>query len=258
MDTVTENMRHFGLKLWSTNRYYFKEAQKLYDKGVIQYIELYAVPGTYSSTISAWKSLKIPYIIHAAHSGNGVNLARKEFKDANAKGINEAKAFADKLDAKFLIVHGGMDGQTKEIISQLNPLKDERFLIENKPYLSLDKKKICNGNSPEEIKAIIKQAKVGFCLDVGHAICSANSHEIFPFDYIFEFLKLKPKLLHLTDGGFNSELDSHLHFKAGDYPIPAIYDMLPKALPITIESIKVSEKHLNDFAQDVEYLKGLK
>ena len=36
----------FGLKLWSSNENYVKEAVRLFEKGRYQYIELYMLPGT--------------------------------------------------------------------------------------------------------------------------------------------------------------------------------------------------------------------
>ena len=67
-----------GLKLWSINTdFYLKEAVKLYEKGIYDYIELYVVPESLD-TLSEWKKLKIPFIIHHSHFAQGFNLAKAE------------------------------------------------------------------------------------------------------------------------------------------------------------------------------------
>jgi len=52
---------------------------------------------------------------------------------------------------------------------------------------------------------------VEFCFDFGHAVCAANSLKKKPMEFIKEFLELKPRLYHLTDGFFKNEKDEHLH-----------------------------------------------
>ena len=88
-------MYKIGLKLWSINTdYYLKEAERLYHKGVYDYIELYVVPDT-EDTLSAWKKLTIPYIIHNAHFAHGFNLAKSEAKARNAPLIAVASEKED-------------------------------------------------------------------------------------------------------------------------------------------------------------------
>ena len=74
-----------GLKLWSTNTdHYLREAKKLYAEGVFDYIELYVVPESLKCA-NEWKTLNIPYVIHAPHSAHGINLADKNCEDRNIK-----------------------------------------------------------------------------------------------------------------------------------------------------------------------------
>ena len=71
-------MHKLGLKLWSVNTdHYLREAKRLYEDGVFDYIEVYFVPDTVG-TAAEWGALDIPCIVHAPHSGHGVNLASEE------------------------------------------------------------------------------------------------------------------------------------------------------------------------------------
>ncbi len=251
-------MRKFGLKLWSNNSTYCREAAKLYEENAFNYIELYAVPDSYDMTIKEWKAFKAPFLIHAPHSvGHDVNLAIPEKKEKNMVLLKDTFRFADELGAKYIIFHAGTSGKIEETAIQLKPVADKRTLIENKPYLAMDGKNICTGNSPEEINYIMEKDGIGFCLDIGHAICSANSHKVDPIEYLKRFLALKPVMFHLTDGAYKSEIDSHEHFGGGDYPMKKLLSLLPDDCSITIEAVKKSDRGLSEFAKDVEYLKAL-
>ena len=107
-------MHKIGLKLWSCNTdFYYDEAIRLYKEDIYDYIELYVVPGTLN-TLEKWKKLKIPFIIHNAHFAQGFNLAKSEKEESNRKIYDQTKQFADELNAKYIIFHGGIEGNIKE------------------------------------------------------------------------------------------------------------------------------------------------
>lgn len=243
-----------GLKLWSTNKHYIDEAMRLYELGFYNYIELYSVPGSYNDFIRFWKELEVPYSIHGPHYRSGLNLSQKECKSKNLRLVEEALKFADTLNARNIIFHPGVDGDTEETVIQLNEIKDRRILIENKPCMALDGGLRCNGSSPEEINFIMKHANVGFCLDIGHAVCAANACKIFPLDYVRTFITLNPVMYHLTDGDYYSLYDRHDHFTKGNFPIKEICNLLPDKCYITVETVKDSNDNLNDFIEDINYL----
>jgi len=236
---------------------YRSEAMKLYKEKTFDYIELYAVPGTYNASINEWKTMNIPIIIHAPHSGQNVNLAKQEKQKENIELLKDTFRFADELKAGYIIFHAGTSGTIEEAAKQLSSMADKRTLIENKPYFAMDAKNVCTGNSPEEIQYIMKSDHIGFCLDIGHAICSANSHKIDPIEYLKLFLALKPKMFHLTDGDYEGEIDSHEHFGNGNYPAKKLLSLLPADCSITIEAIKDSDHGLSNFANDIKYLRDL-
>lgn len=246
----------FGLKLWSNNENYVKEALRLYEKGVYQYIEIYMLPETERKMIEMWKGLDgIPYVVHAPHFKQGLNLAKKESKDLNLRLIDETINFADSLAADNIIVHPGIAGDIRETARQLKEINEPRLLVENKPYYALFDGLVCNGTTPDEICLVMEEAGVGCCLDIGHAFCAARGLQKDPMEFLKRFLELKPEMFHLTDGDYSSEYDRHDHFGKGNYDIRAILGMLPDACRITVETQKDCVDSLIDFENDIDFLK---
>ena len=122
-------MNQLGLKLFSTNRQYIKNAVELYNKKVYQYIELYTVPCSYDEYKDEWESLNIPYVIHAPHTAHGLNLAKSENQKTNMKLADEAKRYADYLKADIVIYHPGNDGPIEEAVSQLRKINDNLLIL---------------------------------------------------------------------------------------------------------------------------------
>lgn len=254
-------MYKLGLKLWSINTdYYYDEAIRLYNDGVFDYIELYVVPDTLE-TIEKWKKLNIPFIIHCPHFAHGFNLAKKEKKESNRKIFDEVQKFTDELNASNIVIHGGIDGCIEETASQLANYNEPRALIENKPYVALPNRmggEFCRGYNIDEIKLVMNASKCGFCLDFGHAICAANSLKIEPYSYINDFIKLSPTMYHLTDiEDIASVYDSHPHIGTGQLDVKRILNLIPKKKNITVETIKNSKDNLNDFIEDMKWIKNL-
>lgn len=245
-----------GLKLFSINENYVKEALKLFEQKIYDYIELYVVPDSFETCINLWKPLNhIPFIIHAPHFRHGVNLANPEQLGENLKKAEEAQKFADELSSGYIIFHPGISGIIEETAKQINIINDSRILIENKPYYTiLDDGNICNGYSPKEIKFILDNTKSGFCLDIGHCFCAANAQNIEPYIYLKEFLNLNPQMFHLVDNDFSTAIDKHLHFGEGNFDVNKILKFLPENAKITLETNKNSKENLNDFIQDVKFL----
>lgn len=248
-----------GLKLWSNNTdNYLKEAQRLYETGWYDYIELYVFPDTLD-TIKKWKTLNVPFTLHAPHYIHGINLANKEKEQYNITIFKQVEEFLNEHNAKYVIVHSGIEGNIEETIRQLKIIKPNKMLIENKPYIAPKMPdKICRGATIEEISKVIKEIGCGFCLDVGHAICTANSLKKEPYEYLKEFNKLKPVCYHLSDNFIDSEIDAHMNFGQGNYDFKKIFDIIDTDKNITIETSKNNEENLNDFIEDVKWLKNLK
>lgn len=251
-----------GLKLWSTNTGdYYNEAQRLYAKGYFDYIELYVVPDSLD-TLEKWHQLKIPFNLHAPHFMSGFNLADHAMALANKITYQQVRMFADRLDAKYIVFHAGMDGNLDETIRQLSAFNESRAVIENTPLRALPNHlggMFCRGSSPEEIRQIMQKTGCGFCLDFGHAICAANSNQRDGYAYIADFCKLHPTCFHLSDTtDITSEYDMHLHLGHGVLDIRSILKQVRPLDWLTIETDKCDEKSLMDFEGDVEWLRNLK
>lgn len=250
-----------GLKLWSTNTgAYLREAQDLFNDGVYDYIELYIVPNTLH-TLSLWEKQGIPYIIHNPHSMHGFNLADASKKESNRLIFQQVQQFADTLKAPYIIFHGGKDGTIEETITQLLSLHEPRALIENLPVYPLPNSpaKQCRGATLDELKLVKNEIHCGFCLDFGHAVCSANAQGKKPYYFLQELLRLEPKMFHLSDlKNIHSFYDSHLHLGKGTLDIATLkHRFLPSNARISIETEKSFPETLHDFVEDVLYFKQL-
>lgn len=247
-------MHNFGLKLGSTDTQYTEDIIRYYDEGVFQYIELFAVSGTFDRTVSYWKQFDIPFGIHAPHSAAGMNLSLAENREINKPKIEETLKFADALDARYIVFHAGTNGTIEEATRQLLPYADERFLIENKPIKGLDGSR-CVGTTYDELLQITKELKAGFCLDFGHAICAANTLQEDAVDFIKKLLELSPRLFHLTDGDYKSEMDSHLHYGKGNFPLAHLLNFVPNGMMITNEAKRDDLSSLREIAEDARALR---
>lgn len=255
---------NLGLKLWSINTdYYLEEAKKLYQQGWFDYIELYVVPKT-SESIDKWKKADIPFTLHAPHFVHKINLADKEKESYNLEVFKEVELFRKELNAQYVVVHGGIDGSIDETIRQIKQISSvcenfsSDYLIENKPLIApLDKSLECRGARFDEIKKVIDEIGCGFCLDIGHAICTANSLKLEPYKYVEKFNELNPTCYHLSDNFIDSEIDGHMHLGKGNYDLKRIFDVINTEKNIAIETNKASKIGLEDFVEDVKWLKNL-
>ena len=247
---------NLGLKLGSRDTRYTDEILSYYDEGVFQYIELFALSGSYDETISYWKQFGIPFGIHAPHSAAGLNLASSADREANKPKIAEAVRFADSLRAEYIIFHSGTNGQPGEVVRQLSPFADGRFLIENKPVRGLDGS-TCVGSSYSDLRLITGGIGngCGFCLDFGHAICAARTLGKAPMAFIGELTGLHPRVYHLTDGDYQSELDSHLHYGAGSFPLRELLALVPDGGMVTNEAKREMDGSLKEFYADSLFLR---
>ena len=253
-------MYKLGLKVWSSNLFYISLADGLYNDGVFDYVELYVVPGSDKSCSQKWRQAKFPFILHAPHSSDGFNLSLKECEAKNRILIKEVDSFREVLSPRYVIFHPGTNGSIRETIRQISMFRHEfaelfnLAVVENKPKIGINGEE-CIGVSPEEIKELLNETGLGFCLDVGHAICYAAWKRTEYESVIEQFIKLKPKMFHLMDGDVNSKTDVHLNFGKGNFKLKEILSKIPPDAYISVETNKKSKSNLNDFEEDVGYLR---
>jgi sugar phosphate isomerase/epimerase len=242
-----------GLKLYSTNLSLIPEIRSL-DGAPFDFIELYAMPETYEQTIKHWKGLDASFVIHAAHSHHGVNLARADFENVNRARLAEACRFADALGAQIVVVHGGNSGTFQETLRQIALFGDGRITLENKPKVGV-RGNPCVGYLPGEFRqALASGAVPALALDIGHADCAARSLGVDSLEYLREFLALEPILFHLSDRETASEKDVHLNFGKGDLDLEAVLDLIPAGARVTLETPRDPARGLEDFLEDVRIL----
>ncbi|MDY4131081.1 MAG: TIM barrel protein [Treponema sp.] len=244
-----------GLKLGSKDTQYTDDILRYYAEGVFQYIELFAISDTFDDSVSYWKQFNIPFGIHAPHSAAGLNLACRENREINKSKIEESIKFADSLKADYIIFHSGVNGTCDEVVTQLKPFVDSRFLIENKPIKGLDGS-TCVGATISELDSIISELNSGFCLDFGHAICAARTQGFEPLDYIKSLKeKFNPRVYHLTDGDYESELDRHLHYGDGSFLLKELLKFVPDGCKVTNEAKRNIANTLEEVKIDSVFLK---
>jgi deoxyribonuclease IV len=253
---------NLGLKIWSTNLAYLEPAQALFNLDVFQYIELFVVPGSIN-TVNVWRNVRIPFILHAPHSYSGFNLSLSERFHDNAILMKEVEMFRLALSPAMVIFHPGINGSIEETIRQLQAFKKNGFsqlisigFVENKPKVGIHGE-LCVGYEPLTIKEIMESTSMGFCLDFGHAVCTAVSLALDWRLFIGSFLTLKPGIVHLSDGLRDSETDQHLNIGAGNFDLKWFLRQLQPEIPISIETKKASKIDLSDFEQDVVRLRKL-
>jgi deoxyribonuclease-4 len=245
-----------GLKLYSTNTDLIPEALLLKSK-FFDFVELYVIPGSYDKTISAWKAFDVPYVIHAPHFFQGVNLAQMEKWETNFVSYNETRLFSDDLQSDIIIAHGGNKGSFDETIRQIRSIGDKRIVLENKPKLGLNNE-ICVGWSPSEFRKIFDGHIIdGIALDFGHASCAARSLDMDVMEVIQEFMLFNPKIFHLSDNDGLSEQDQHYNLGKGKLNLLQFIKVIPVNGLLTIETPREVSRGLSDFVDDVKYLKKL-
>ena len=251
-----------GLKAWSLNRQYIKPARILFARGIFDFIELYVHSSSTAADCEAWRGVCPDTRLHAPHSLDGFNPARPEMFRKNCELLKVVEGFRKALLPKSVVFHPGVDGKIEEVFRQfaafrsLCPEMFEAALVENKPTLGL-KDEQCVGSSPAEIRLLIKNTGMGFCLDFGHAFCYAVEAGRDIKAVVKEFLEFDPVLFHVSDGIMASSRDSHLHLGAGDFDLKEVLGYVPDEGCVVIECPHDLKDRLDDFERDVEFLRKL-
>jgi len=243
----------FGLKVWSTNLQLIPVIKNHLENYKLDYIEIFSVPDTFHDTAEKWSEVETQFVIHAAHSMTGLNFAKHEMELRNKELSIEAYKFADILKADKVIFHPGSDGDIEETIRQMKIISDDRMIIENKPLKGINDE-VCIGSTPPEIKYIMDKLDIGFCLDFGHAIASANSHGVESIEMIDNFIKLEPVMFHLTDGDYSSEIDLHEPIGKGNFPLNKIFSLIPDGAFVTDEARRENFASIDEYLTDLNFI----
>ena len=259
-------MSKIGLKLYSTDYdKYFDEVISLYQQKVFDYIELYIIPNT-TDSIENWKKLqtldntnsaiKIPFMLHAPDHKNKINLSNPENLDSNIEAYKQVDLFKQELSARCTIVSPGTRGSISETARQLKIINPKNILIKNNlyriPSLSYA---VGIGATVEEIEKFKKEYFCGFCLDIVNAICTANLTSDPPYELIREFNAFNPIMYRISGNNINSTEKQHLHLENANLDYSIITMVIRNNALITIDSDKSNGSDLNDFKEDVRFLR---
>lgn len=249
-----------GLKIWSSNQCYLNSIQELRKEGFFDYVELFVEPDSSDEHLNIWRDLDVPFLLHAPHFCAGLNFSKKESEKQNRLLIHKVSLFEEGLSPEKVIFHPGTNGSLDEVIRQINVFQGEfegvfkKAIIENKPKIGL-KEEECIGASFDEVLRIKKETGCGFCLDMGHALSFSTWAKKNWEDVVSDMLKLEPEMFHLSDGDINDVHDNHYHYGAGNYDLKKIVSMIPDGSLVSVETNKDSKNNLDDFKEDVTYLK---
>ena len=250
-----------GLKVWATNPIAHRDAAiKLAQNDLCDFVEIYVVPGALE-TIERWKSFPLEKVIHAPHLAHHFNLADAALRESNRAIFREVQQFADELSSSIIICHGGTGGTPEESVRQLADFNDPRIVLENKPFwqhpdFMPDGDQHCRGAVFEEFYRMTQALNVRTCHDAAHTVCMANSLKLDWQRELARFESLHPVIHHLSDlTSADDELDSHTGLGQGALDWKAIIENLPCCTRLTLETPKISQAHLDDFAAEVKMIR---
>ena len=259
-------MSKIGLKLYSTDYdKYFDEAISLYRQKVFDYIELYIVPDT-TGSIENWKKLqnlndtnsaiKIPFMLHAPDHKNGISLSNPDNLEKNIEVYKQVDLFKQELGAKCTIVSPGTRGSISETARQLKTINPKNILIKNNIYrIKSLNYAVGIGSTIEEIAKFKKEYVCSFCLDIVNAICSANLTSESPYETIRELNSFNPIMYRISGNNIDSTEKEHLHLESANLDYSIITMIIRNNALITIDSDKSNGSDLNDFKEDVRFLR---
>lgn len=245
-----------GLKIWSNNQRPFSQIKNLFMKEIIDYLEIYLVPGTASSVLPELKRLAMPLVLHAPHSTHYFNPSDQSLLRSNLNIFAEIKKFASELNFPPIIIHPEQ-GDIQQSLLCLDQFDYPRILIENMPKKGINQEKMI-GYAPQEIKLFLRKG-YGFCLDISHALKAAHSLKKEPEKFIKEFLELKPRIFHLCGGHLNKEEDEHLNLWEGNFPLKFLKECIKnnENRMVTLETPKKDLSSLREDRQNIRYFKQI-
>ena len=247
-----------GLKIYTSNQESFSKLREFYEKKIINYVELYIVPGVIDK-ISLETLKEVPVIFHAPNINHGFNLRDKnQVLEESLKTLREISEY---LNEKTVIFHPGLETGEEDIehiTATLMELGQEYdIVLENMPKKPVKGNRDLIASHYNEFADIVKETGVKFCVDICHAIYSANHYQENALDYILKFIYLGPFMFHLGDGDFSYLSDVHKHLTEGDFPLEKIIEMIPHGSTITIETPKSDFVLLSEDLANLQKLKNL-
>jgi len=237
-----------GLKIYSSNTVAFPKLLELLEKKVIDYVEIYIVPGADAQHLTVFRGL--PLILHAPNYNHGFSLTKP---NENAyRAIDDAMQV---LGQPEIIFHPGYISDADDTVEALiEVLKNSKYrvILENVPKKGYKEGVELLIHTPYEYEQVISETGVKFCLDIGHAIAAANSERKNHMDFVREFLRLGPYMYHLSDSLTDDEIDSHLNLLDGNLPLAELVRLIPANAKVSLETPKKDFVNLLEDLQNID------
>jgi endonuclease IV len=235
-----------GVKLFSQ--------QKDYARKIGPHVDFFEVVAEEGKNYSFLSKIQKPLIIHAEDFKFQSNLANPENNSVSIAYLNFAFELMKTTKAEYVILNPGIRFNNKctlqnhiELFKKFNAKK---ILIENQPPLK-NRTYPFFARTYDEIYEFIKKTGVSFCLDFDHAYASSFFFERDAQKFCTDFLDLKPRHIHMSNGKNASYIDYHLHFNEGDFNMMQMKDLIPDDMWVTIDT-------QNDYDAQLEEIKFLR
>ena len=248
----------FGLKIVGNNKKLLIESMELVEKSIFGYIELLITPDFNLDPDLVDLLSNIRLIIHAPHENYGVDIGKKDNVEFTIRMIKKSLKWLEKLNAHNLIIHcGTADLDTARRNLSLFKEYKEVIFLENMPAVGINGE-YCLGYDVESLRKL-NLFDFGLCLDFGHAIKASLSLGRDYKEVISEFIKLKPKMFHISNGKFDKEIDEHLNIDDGEYDFEFIKNMINKSNQkyITLETPRIKSNSLEEDIKNLHILRNL-
>ncbi len=253
-----EKRVRLGLKIWSINQESFTKLAEFLSDGLIDYVELYIVPGTFDGV--KLEILKdVPVIFHAPNYNHGFSITNKDM--TYHESIKTIRRFTEFFGKNKIIFHPGyvLDKKRDTVQSLVMNIKglmpELDIILENVPAVGYENNIPLVISRPEEYREVLDKTGCRFCLDIGHAIAASNTHGRKMMGFVRDFLGLGPYMFHLSDSRKDKEVDEHLHLGDGDLPLRDLVRQIPEGAYLSLETPKTDFLNLSE---DLENLKKLR
>ncbi len=238
-----------GIKLWSINDNLYEEAIRLFETGAIDFVELLYVPGQIKNIE---KLQKLEVILHGPTSRQGYSFGDDQFA-RNKKVLFEMIELSNQLNSKYMILHPEF-GTVKNFIKLLGLINNEKFMVENMPFYGMNDTKELIAYNYSDIKKIMDECGLGFCLDLAHAAKTAIALHLDYKEFIKMLFLLGPKIAHVSDGRFDNRIDEHLDLGTGDFDMIFFKSLISNSL-VEYLTFEVSKK--NGLNNDIKNLNSM-
>jgi RimJ/RimL family protein N-acetyltransferase/endonuclease IV len=250
------DVRKIGIKMWSSNAQSYPALASLYCEGIIDYVELYIIPGSFNEKLLV--PLKdIPLIFHAPHTSHQFSLSRKD--SHYRETISTIRKYVDYFKENRIIFHPpdlrrNERGELHKTILALRDLSSWLdIIIETMPRQGIHGSRML-GADPAQFARMVKSMHAKVCLDFGHTFAAANFYKKEPISFVKQFLAFRPFMYHVADNDAASSVDGHLNLGDGSLPLKKLLGFVNPPAYVSLETPK---KDFVALSEDLENLRLL-